>query len=168
MKPFHYYALSFLLLASACVYNDINGQNNTARFEPPLVTKQWQMQEYPKDAHDHLCVISAGHNAIEVIMKKATGSNALEEIVHSTRNVAPGTTLEVRIDRHNYRIAGGYFPLDMSKKIIADMQTGNTVYLEWHENSTRRYGNADRFFNMAPLAQFKEKYRQCQRILGAG
>jgi hypothetical protein len=158
----HIIILGILLLASSCVLNTGAG-NNTAQFVPPLVDRQWEAKHYPAE---QTCIVSAGHNAIEVIMKKASTTAPMEEIVHSTRDVTPGVNLNVRVDTRSYHTADDYFTLPMSQELIRDMLNGNTAYFEWQERNSRRYGRSDRFYNMARLAQFKPKYEECKHFLG--
>lgn len=158
-----YATLLILTLASCVFYSEPS--NSSAQFHPPIFQKHWQVQSYPNDGSYALCVVTSGHNAIEVIIKKIHGINELEEIIHSTRNVSPGSYFNIRIGENNYRTAGNYFSPKESKKIIQDLLTGDTAYFEWHEIRSQMRGRQHIFYNMAPLKQFRKRYEDCRQML---
>lgn len=162
--PLYVFAL-LLLFASACSFYTESDKTSVS-FEPPVVDRHWEVTHYPADSSGQVCIVTSGHNAIEIIIKKIATRSALQETVHSTRSVTPGVTFTVRTEAHNYTAIGDYFTPSVSKQIIAELLTGEKAYFEWREETGTTRGRADIFHNMAQLKGFKEKYEECRQLLG--
>ncbi len=157
------YSILVLLLCSCTFYTEPG--SSSASFEPPVVPRQWQVKHYQADKSGQLCSITAGHNAIEIVMKRTTDGQ-IRQAVHSTRALAPGTLFHVRVGGHNYQTSSAYFPTDISRALITDLKTGNTAYFEWNERASSLRGQSSIFHNMASLAGFNAKYNECSQTLG--
>jgi len=153
------FILSASMLLAACTYNTSSGET---MIQPPVVKRHWQVDGVVGSE----CTITAGNNAIEVLIKKTAGG--VKQAVYSTRDIAPGAFFNLRTENDSYRTIKDYFPFDTSDKIIHELLTSKNVYLEWDETPVFSAGShaSGVFYNEIPLGDFGASYEKCKKMLG--
>lgn len=154
------------LLSSACTMKSNPETGMDVNIDVPFQKKNWAMGEYEDpNRQQNFCVLSSGNNGLKIILRKDANNPQIQQSVKSTRSMHPGVNLKVAVNQHVYRTTETFFPSQVAPRLIQDLTTGGTAYIEWRQVDSGK-GGFQRFATMVNLAEFGSLYQECLQTLG--
>ena len=156
MRVFILSALSILL--ASCTVQQEQGEIRS-EFHPPLVKRNWNLQEGRTPAGNTICELRA--NSLGVQIERTPQGQTIERVYY-TPGVDPGEEWSLRIQSLVLRSRTDALNKNDSAKAVMRMREGGMAYTELMKNM--RMGNADytRIGDSISLDEFGELYQQCQ------
>ena len=156
------WALCCLIVASCTLDPSTNTLKNTV---PLLNSAQWKTTSYPTQNRKKRCVVSAGFNALEVIMESKGKQTSPTLYVKSTRPIRPDTVFVIKTNGKIYRAPRGakLFSPQKSQAIVNDLLAEKRVYLNWRG----MYDADQNITNYIKESRFTEPYQKCQKLLNS-
>lgn len=152
-------SLIALFFISACSTNLSSGRSGVSI--PILSGSHWQAKGYPFDADNTAyCVVDGGYNSLRFVLEVAQDKSEVQPFISGTRSTSPGTVLTVNTSSHSFRTSSNELTTSQSKRIIQDIENGETAYLRWAEFHGGGAGRRN-FTNQISSKDFSSPYKEC-------